>query len=90
MHAARLITIPDQEDRLAIRDLSAALEKLPHEQREAIILVGAEGLSYDDAAEALGVKVGTIKSRVNRARTRLAELIGETDDRSGAHRHAGS
>ncbi len=90
VHAASLITIPDQEDRLAIQDLSSALEKLPHEQREAIILVGAEGLSYDDAAEALGVKVGTIKSRVNRARTRVAELIGETDDRSGVGRHAGS
>jgi RNA polymerase sigma-70 factor (ECF subfamily) len=90
VHAASLITIPDQEDRLAIQDLSSALEKLPHEQREAIILVGAEGLSYDDAAEALGVKVGTIKSRVNRARTRLAELIGETDYRSGVGRHAGS
>jgi RNA polymerase sigma-70 factor (ECF subfamily) len=90
VHAASLITIPDQEDRLAIQDLSAALEKLPHEQREAIILVGAEGLSYDDAAQALGVKVGTIKSRVNRARTRLAELIGETDHESGVGRHAGS
>ena len=90
VHAASLITIPDQEDRLAVQDLSAALEKLPQEQREAIILVGAEGLSYDDAAQALGVKVGTIKSRVNRARTRLAELIGETDHHSGVGRHAGS
>ncbi|HZA92786.1 MAG TPA: sigma factor-like helix-turn-helix DNA-binding protein, partial [Gemmatimonadales bacterium] len=48
------------------------------------------GLSYDDAAEALGVKVGTIKSRVNRARTRLAELIGGTDHESGASRRASS
>jgi RNA polymerase sigma-70 factor (ECF subfamily) len=53
-------------------------------------VVGVEGLSYDDAAQALGVKVGTIKSRVNRARTRLAELIGETDHHSGVGRHAGS
>lgn len=90
VHAASMITIPDQEDRIAIRDLSAALDQLPREQREAIILVGAEGLSYDDAAEALGVKVGTIKSRVNRARTRLTELMGETGQESGASRYAGS
>jgi RNA polymerase sigma-70 factor (ECF subfamily) len=90
VHAASMITIPDQEDRLAVQDLSAALEKLPYEQREAIILGGAEGLSYDDAAEALGVKVGTIESRVSRARTWLAELIGETDHESGVARHAGS
>jgi RNA polymerase sigma-70 factor (ECF subfamily) len=71
-----MIAIPDQEDKLALQDLSTALEKLPQEQREAIILIGAEGMSYEDAAEALGVKVGTIKSRVNRARNRLAELMG--------------
>ncbi|WP_230533077.1 sigma-70 family RNA polymerase sigma factor [Microvirga roseola] len=75
-HAAKMVAIPDQEDRLELQDLSAALYKLPDEQREAIILVGAEGLSYEDAAAALGVKVGTIKSRVNRARNRLAELLG--------------
>jgi RNA polymerase sigma-70 factor (ECF subfamily) len=90
VHAASMITIPDQEDRIAIRDLSAALDQLPREQREAIILVGAEGLSYDDAAEALGVKVGTIKSRVNRARTRLAELMGEPDQEVATSRYAGS
>ncbi|NBJ13482.1 sigma-70 family RNA polymerase sigma factor [Microvirga arsenatis] len=75
-HAAALITIPDQEDRIVVQDLEAALAKLPKEQREAILLVGAEGLSYEETAEALGVKVGTIKSRVNRARNRLAELMG--------------
>ncbi|MBB4039832.1 RNA polymerase sigma-70 factor (ECF subfamily) [Microvirga flocculans] len=75
-HAAALITIPDQEDRIVVQDLEAALAKLPQEQREAILLVGAEGLSYEETAEALGVKVGTIKSRVNRARNRLAELMG--------------
>jgi RNA polymerase sigma-70 factor (ECF subfamily) len=81
-----MIMIPDQEDKLALQDLSAALEKLPQEQREAIILIGAEGMSYEDAAEALGVKVGTIKSRVNRARNRLAELMGVAADR--LHNHA--
>ena len=75
-HAATMITVPDQEDRIVVQDLEAALTKLPQEQREAILLVGAEGLSYEETAEALGVKVGTIKSRVNRARNRLAEMMG--------------
>ena len=70
-------SIPDQEDRLAVQDLHAALAKLPRKQREALLLIGgAQGLSYEDAAEALGTKVGTIKSQVNRARTRLAEMMG--------------
>ena len=54
---------------------SAALAKLPADQREALILVGASGFSYDDAAAICGCAVGTIKSRVNRARTRLADLL---------------
>jgi RNA polymerase sigma-70 factor, ECF subfamily len=76
VHAATMISIPDQEDRLTVQDLHVALAKLPQEQREALLLIGAEGLSYEEAAESLGTKVGTIKSRVNRARTRLAELMG--------------
>jgi RNA polymerase sigma-70 factor (ECF subfamily) len=48
---------------------------LPGDQREALILVGASGFSYEEAAEICGCAVGTIKSRVNRARTRLAELL---------------
>ena len=87
IHAAGMITIPDQEDRLAVQDLHAALAKLPREQREALLLMGAEGLSYEEAAEALATKVGTIKSRVNRARTRLAELMGlvHEDGIAGSH-----
>ena len=56
-------------------DLKAALQKLPADQREALILVGASGLSYEDAASICGCAIGTMKSRVNRARGRLAELI---------------
>jgi RNA polymerase sigma-70 factor (ECF subfamily) len=48
---------------------------LPADQREALILVGASGFSYEEAANICGCAVGTIKSRVNRARTRLAELM---------------
>jgi RNA polymerase sigma-70 factor, ECF subfamily len=82
-----MITIPDQEDRLTVQDLHTALARLPQEQREALLLIGAEGLSYEEAAESLGTKVGTIKSRVNRARTRLTELMGlvQEDGIAGSH-----
>jgi RNA polymerase sigma-70 factor (ECF subfamily) len=56
-------------------EFRGALAKLPSDQREALILVGASGFSYDDAAAICGCAVGTIKSRVNRARTRLADLL---------------
>jgi RNA polymerase sigma-70 factor (ECF subfamily) len=75
-YAATMTAVPDQEDKLAMQDLNTALAKLPQEQREAILLVGAEGMAYEEAAEMLGVAVGTIKSRVNRARNKLAELMG--------------
>jgi RNA polymerase sigma-70 factor (ECF subfamily) len=76
IHAASLITIPDQMAKLELQDLWGALSKLQPDQREALLLVGAEGLSYDEAAAVVGVAVGTVKSRVNRARNRLAELLG--------------
>jgi RNA polymerase sigma-70 factor (ECF subfamily) len=50
---------------------------LPAEQREALILVGAGGFAYEEAAEICNCAVGTVKSRVNRARTRLLKLMGE-------------
>jgi RNA polymerase sigma-70 factor, ECF subfamily len=53
----------------------AALARLSVEQREALLLVAAEGVSYEDAAQICGTNIGTIKSRINRARTRLAELV---------------
>ncbi len=86
-YAATMISLPDQEDRIMIQDLEAALGKLPEGQREAIMLVGAEGLSYEEAAQALGCAVGTVKSRVNRARHCLAELmrLGGEDDRTKSH-----
>ncbi len=52
-----------------------AMDELPPTHREAIVLVGAAGLSYEEAAEIAGCALGTIKSRVNRARTRLAEIL---------------
>jgi RNA polymerase sigma-70 factor, ECF subfamily len=74
-YAAQLTTAPDQLSHLDFDDLRQALLKLPPDQREALLLVGAQGFSYEDAASICGCAVGTIKSRVNRARSRLAELL---------------
>lgn len=71
---------PDHDGRLQMMDFKSALNELPDEQREALILVGASGFSYEDAADMCGVKTGTIKSRVNRARARLAELLHLDED----------
>jgi RNA polymerase sigma-70 factor, ECF subfamily len=84
--AAELIAIPDQEDKIVFQDPEAALAKLPQDQREAILLIGMEGMSYEDTAAAVGCAVGTIKSRVNRARTRLAELLHLEVDELGGKR----
>ena len=65
----------NQESHIAMAELRLALAKLPEDQREAIILVGASGFSYVEAAEICSCAVGTVKSRVNRARKRLAELL---------------
>lgn len=74
--AARLITAPAQNAHMDFLDLHTALQKLPADQREALILVAASGLSYEEAAAVCGCAPGTMKSRVNRARNRLAELLG--------------
>jgi RNA polymerase sigma-70 factor (ECF subfamily) len=64
---------------VAVHSLQDALRQLPHEHREALILVGAAGLTYEEAAEICGCALGTIKSRVNRARARLLRLMATED-----------
>ena len=78
-YAATLSSPPTQDWSLAMRALQAALAQLPDEHREALILVGAAGLTYEEAAEVCGCALGTIKSRVNRARARLLRIM-EADD----------
>lgn len=73
--AQRLAVIPEQGSRLDFSDMQAALAKLSIEQREALLLVAAEGVSYEEAARICGINLGTLKSRVNRARARLVELL---------------
>ncbi|GLI20923.1 RNA polymerase sigma factor [Xanthobacter flavus] len=67
---------PSQEWSATLTSLKDALALLPDDQREALVLVGAAGLSYEEAAEVCGCALGTIKSRVNRARAKLLVLMG--------------
>lgn len=74
--AERVLTAPpEQEEPLHLSDLYRALQMLPPERREALLLVGAGGFSYEEAAQICGCAVGTIKSRVGRARAALNEML---------------
>jgi RNA polymerase sigma-70 factor (ECF subfamily) len=81
-YAETLKSHPEQYGRVEFEEFRTALAKLPPDQREALVLVGASGFSYEEAATICECAVGTIKSRVNRARTRLSELmsIDSVDD----------
>ena len=74
-YAENLKSLPEQPGHMEFAEFRKALGFLPPDQREALILIGASGFSYEEAAEICGCAVGTIKSRVNRARTRLANLL---------------
>lgn len=71
----RVAVHPGQQGAVDLEDFRTALETLPEDQREAIILIGASGFSYEEAAEICNCAVGTIKSRVSRARSRLQEIL---------------
>jgi RNA polymerase sigma-70 factor, ECF subfamily len=75
-YASHLASAPEQGAKLDLADLRTALAKLPPDQREALLLVGAAGLPYEDVAAIMNCAIGTVKSRVNRARLRLAQLLG--------------
>lgn len=76
----RLSVKPDHDGRLQMSDFSRMFAQLPAEQREVLLLVGASGFSYEEAAEMCGVAIGTIKSRINRGRARLCELMDVQGD----------
>jgi RNA polymerase sigma-70 factor (ECF subfamily) len=91
--AERILTAPaGQEEPLHLSDLHRALLTLSAERREALLLVGASGFSYEEAANICGCAVGTIKSRVGRARAALTSMMedGDIPDRNlsdpAAHR----
>ena len=83
-HAGRLTSPPEQEIRVEMRAFQSALNLLPLAQREALVLVGAQSFTYEEAAEICGVAVGTMKSRVSRARAFLVARLGmEAGDELG-------
>jgi RNA polymerase sigma-70 factor, ECF subfamily len=80
-----LVAADDPAAPIALDELRQALSSLPDEQREALILVGAGGFAYEEAAEICGCAVGTVKSRVSRARRALHSIL-----ESGAYARDGS
>lgn len=78
--AARLAVRPEQDGSVDLEDFKVAFQQLAPDHREVLTLVGASGCSYEEAAQICGCAVGTIKSRVNRARRKLADLLGLDDD----------
>lgn len=73
--AAQLVSLPEQNGHVDLDDFRKALTNLSADQREALLLVGAEGYSYEEAAAIAGCAVGTVKSRVNRARVHLTQIM---------------
>jgi len=84
INAGKLSVLPEHDGRLAFQEFLVAFNQLSAEHREVLILVGANGYSYDQAAAVMGIATGTAKSRANRARARLRELMGITAPEANA------
>lgn len=82
----RPATDPTQEWSTRGREIARAIQRLPEQQREVIVLIGVLGASYEEAAGICGCAVGTIKSRLNRARLRLLKEMGEDSSRASLER----
>lgn len=78
--ASKLAVKPTHDGTIMLNEVKKAFAKLSVEQREALILVGASGFSYEEAAEMCGVSLGTIKSRMNRGRRALSKHLGYDED----------
>ncbi len=76
-----LTSAPNQSKRLELRDLERAIARLPEEQRSVLLLVGLEGMRYEEVAQVLDVPVGTIRSRLSRGREMLRQLMGMVPER---------
>lgn len=79
VHAGKLVAQPEQQGHVELQDLAEAMQRLPEEQREALMLVAAAGFSYEEAADICACAVGTIKSRVSRARQTLLQIFDGGD-----------
>ena len=82
--SSSLIATTDPTSSWQLRELDRALAQLPGKQREVILLVGLEGISYETAAKVLGVPIGTVRSRLSRGREMLCELLGRKEDAKSA------
>ena len=86
-----LTTTANAEASLQLRDLERAIAGLPQEQRQVILLVGLEGMRYEEVATVLGIPIGTVRSRRSRGRDMLRELMDMTETSAdGAHRRFGA
>ena len=73
---------PEQGDGLALREVAQSVQRLPDEQKQVLLLVGLEGFSYEEAAQIAGVPVGTVMSRLSRARSKLRKMLADGDEQS--------
>lgn len=78
VHAEQIPVKGGQESTVTMQDVQKALNKLAPEHREILLMIGITELSYEEAAQVCGIAVGTVKSRLNRARAKLAEHLGLT------------
>ena len=84
---APMLTIPSSTDAsLQLRDLERAIAALPEEQRQVILLVGLEGMRYEEVASILGIPIGTVRSRLSRGRESLRVLMGMDETLPAARR----
>ena len=83
-YAERLTSIPEQGGHLDLQDVRAALDRRAPVMREALVLVAIENLSYEEAAVVMNCRIGTVKSRVWRAREQLARMLGYGGDEIGS------
>ncbi len=83
-YADRLTSVPEQGGHLDLQDVHAALDRLAPVMREALVLVAIENLSYDEAAAVMNCRIGTVKSRIWRAREQLARMLGYTGAEIGS------
>jgi RNA polymerase sigma-70 factor (ECF subfamily) len=85
--AAMLPVKPNAMPALELRDLEIAINKLPDEQRQVILLVGLEGMAYEEAASILQVPVGTVRSRLSRGRDQLRRLMDMEEQLAAQGQH---
>ncbi|HXY58197.1 MAG TPA: sigma-70 family RNA polymerase sigma factor [Methylocystis sp.] len=76
--AGRIVIEGGQQGKVEMNDVQTAIDRLPEDQREIVLMIGVLELSYEEASAILKVNIGTVKSRLNRARARLAQLLGLT------------